>query len=55
MKYPTRNNAQNDAKKQDVFEEKMRAKIRMKLRQFAEIEYLNHSQKKLQKSNLEKK
>ena len=49
MKYPPLYIAQNEAKKQDVFSDKMRAKIQMKLRQFAEIEYLNHTQKMLRK------
>ena len=46
MKYQPRNSAQNIAKNQPVVSEKMTAEIRLKLRQFVEIEYLNHSKKK---------
>lgn len=46
MKYPPRNTALNQAKKQPVFSDKMMGNIRIKLRQFAEIEYLIHAEKK---------
>ena len=51
MKYQPQNNAQNIAKNQPVFSEKTMAEIRLKLRQFVEIEYLNHSNKKIQVAN----
>lgn len=46
MKYQPRNSIQNTAQNQSVFSEKTMAEIRLKLRQFVEIEYLNHSKKK---------
>jgi hypothetical protein len=51
MKYQPRNIAQNPAKNQPVFSEKTMAELRLKLRQFVEIEYLNHSKKKNQVGN----
>lgn len=51
MKYQPQNIAQNTAKNQSVFSEKMMAEIRLKLRQFVEIENLNQAKKKLQISN----
>lgn len=49
MKYQPQNIAQNTAKNQPVFSEKMRAEMRSKLRQFVEIEYLNQAKKKNEK------
>ncbi len=46
MKFQSQNTAPNQAKNQPVFSEKMRAEIRLKLRQFVEIEYLNQAKKK---------
>jgi hypothetical protein len=46
MKFESQNNAPIPAKNQPVFSEKIRAEIRLKLRQFVEIEYLNMKQKK---------
>ena len=46
MKFESQNNAPNQAKNQPVFSEKIRAEMRLKLRQFVEIEYLNMKQKK---------
>lgn len=51
MKYQPQNIAQNTAKNQPVFSEKTMAEMRLKLRQFVEIEYLNQTKKKLQISN----
>lgn len=51
MKYPPRNTTQNEAKKQPVFSDKMMGNIRMKLRQFAEIEFLLQTEKKSPKKN----
>ena len=50
MKYQPQNNAQNIAKNKPVFSEKTMAEIRLKLRQFVEIEHLNHSKKKISSS-----
>jgi hypothetical protein len=46
MKYQPRNSAQN----QPVFSEKTMAEVRLKLRQFVEIEYLNQAKKKNSRS-----
>mgnify|MGYP003420271477 CR=1 FL=1 len=46
MKFESQNNAPNQAKNQPVFSEKIRAEMRLKLRQFVEIEYLNQAKKK---------
>lgn len=46
MKFKSQNTAPNQAKNQPVFSEKMRAEIRLKLKQFVEIEYLNQVKKK---------
>ena len=46
MKSKSQNTAPNQAKNQPVFSEKIRAEMRLKLRQFVEIEYLNMKQKK---------
>ncbi|MET3536700.1 hypothetical protein SAMN05216324_1094 [Chryseobacterium limigenitum] len=51
MKVPPRNTAQNEAKKQPVFSEKMMGEIRMKLWQFSEIEFLIHKEKNLKIKN----
>lgn len=51
MKYQPRNSAQNTAKNQPVFSEKMTAEMRLKLRQFVEIEYLIIQRKKIQVAN----
>lgn len=48
MKVPHRNTARNQAKKQPVFSDKMMGNIRMKLKQFSEIEFLFHAEKKSQ-------
>lgn len=48
MKYPPRNAAPNQAKKQPVFSDKTMGEIRIKLRQLAEIEFLIHAEKKSQ-------
>lgn len=45
MKYATRNTDGIQTEKQSVFSEKVMVKIRMKLQQFAEIEYLYHKKK----------
>ena len=50
MKYQPRNIAQNTAKNQPVFSEKTMGEIRLKLRQFVEIEYLKHLKKKTSSS-----
>ncbi|GEM_PF-6145302 len=50
MKYQPQNSAQNKAKNQPVFSEKTMAEIRLKLRQFVEIECLNDSKKKISSS-----
>lgn len=50
MKYQPRNSAQNTAQNQPVFSEKTMAEMRLKLRQFVEIEYLNYSKKKNSRS-----
>lgn len=47
MKPQSQNTAPNQAKNQPVFSEKIRAEMRLKLRQFVEIEYLNQAKKKL--------
>jgi hypothetical protein len=46
MKSQSQNNAPIQAKNQPVFSEKIRAEMRLKLRQFVEIEYLNQAKKK---------
>ena len=46
MKFESQNNAPIQAKNQPVFSEKMTAEMRLKLRQFVEIEYLNQAKKK---------
>lgn len=46
MKYQPQNIAQNTPKNQSVFSEKTMAEMRLKLKQFVEIEYLNYSKKK---------
>ena len=46
MKFESQNNVPIQAKNQPVFSEKMMAKIRLKLIQFVEIEYLNQAKKK---------
>jgi hypothetical protein len=46
MKSQSQNIAPNQAKNQPVFLEKIRAEMRIKLRQFVEIEYLNQAKKK---------
>lgn len=51
MKYQPRNTARNDAKKQQVFSEKKMGDIRIKLRQFAEIEFMLQAEKKSLKKN----
>lgn len=51
MKVPPRNNAQNEAKKQPVFSDKVMGSIRIKLKQLAEIEFLVHAEKNLKIKN----
>jgi hypothetical protein len=46
MEFQSQNNTPIQAKNQPVFSEKIRAEIRLKLRQFVEIEYLNQVKKK---------
>ncbi len=46
MKSQSQNTSPNQAKNQPVFSEKIRAEMRLKLRQFVEIEYLNQAKKK---------
>lgn len=49
MKFPPRNTAPNQLKKHPVFSDKMMGNIRIKLKQFAEIEYLLHTQNQTSK------
>lgn len=46
MKYPPQNTSPNQAEKQPFFSDKIMGNIRIKLRQFAEIEYLIYAEKK---------
>ena len=46
MKFESQNNAPIPAKNQPIFSEKIKAEMRLKLRQFVQIEYLNMKQKK---------
>ena len=46
MKFESQNNAPIPAKNQPLFSEKIKVEMRLKLRQFVEIEYLNMKQKK---------
>lgn len=53
MKYRPRNTAQNEAKKQPVFSEKVMGDMRIKLKQLAEIEFLIHTEINIKKRKKE--